>query len=581
MKGSPRAWDVARIRELALDAALAAGIFSLVWLPAPSGVAGTVFAGDLFYHWDHFMMAQAVAHLHGMALALDVYAPYGLGWPTLMSSLSPVLPLSHQNVIAFCAAFGGLYFASLYGLFRIAVPRRSLALAGTFMALGLGFFSPLLGDDGGAVSNWQWPSMIFVRAPFDVFFFIALLVHARTGRPAGAIAVGILAALSLVFETDTGLMIVGTYAVYWACTLLFRGRPQEAAAGEEGDRATSVLSTFALGLVGFGLVSIICFSFATHGRFLSEPIAFFGGWLGGLTNAVSVSARLFTAYAAENPSSLVLTFGMLGICLLAVVEVAMKSLHRRLDPMSLFLGCVGLYGAGRLVLFAWNSEAIRTRFIGISAAIILVVVVSRAVEAYGAGLRAGGAGLRVQLVLVACWLFALVSAVAVLSSPTFLHYPNVWKKALLVQQSSVPDSAMTYLFPDRREVALDLPMDTRIGHPIRVAIQEVKALVEAGEQVAVLDERKTIIYLHSGARPWSGDAAHFMNTWTREASQELRERFRETGPAYVLMQRGAPERSLTRDTWLELRMSLHPRYRVLKELPVFDLLVCDRCLQSD
>lgn len=575
-----RSWDGTRIRGFVFDAIVAAVVFSLVWLPTPSVVAGSVFVGDVFYHWDHFMMAQAVAHLHGMALALDVYAPYGLGWPTLMSSLSPILPLSHQNAIAFCAAFGGVYFAALFVLLRLAVPRRSLALAGTLIALWLGFFSPLLGQTGGEVSNWQWPSMIFVRAPFDVFFFIALLAHARTGRPAASIALGVLSALSLVFETDTGLMIVGTCVVYWTCTLLFRGRERGPSLGE-GAREAPVPSSFALGVVGFGIVLVVCFALATHGRFLSEPIAFFAGWLGGMTNAVSVSARLFTEYVADTPSSLPLTFGMLGICLMAVSEVAMKSLHRRLDAMTLVLGCVGLYGAGRLVLFAWNSEPIRTRFVGVAAAIILVVAISRVVEAYDARSGAGGTSPLRAFAPGACWLLVLVSAFAVFSSPTFGQYPNVWRESWRAGRFPVEGSERVYLFPDRREISLDVATDARFGHALRVAVREVKALVEAGEQVAVLDERKTIIYLHSGARPWSGDAAHFTNTWTRDASKALRDRFRETGPAYVLMQRSAPRRTLIRDTWLELRLSLHPRYRVAKQLPIFDLLVCDRCLESD
>jgi hypothetical protein len=93
----------------------------------------------------------------------------------------------------------------------------------------------------------------------------------------------------------------------------------------------------------------------------------------------------------------------------------------------------------------------------------------------------------------------------------------------------------------------------------------------------VLDPFKTYIYLEAGARPWTGDAALFMNTWTRAASTALVERFLETGPRYVLIRHVPIDNGLTLDTWTELREGLRSRYRVVEELPIFDLLFCETC----
>jgi hypothetical protein len=561
--------------DYTMDGLVAALIFSLVVLAAPSIAAGFVFTRDLFYHWNHFMMAQALAHQHGMALTLDVYSPYGLGWPTLMSSLSGILPLSHQNTIAFASVFCGVYFMGLYVLLRLVVTRRSLALAGTLFALWLGFFSPLFMQVPRVLSNWQWPSMLILRSPFDWTFFLALLIHARSGRPLASIVAGACAGLGLFFETDTGLMIVGTFVVYWVCALLFIDVRREGLA--EGD-AIGVAPlrparTLLLSVAAFVAVLVVGFVIATHGRFLSEPAAFLSGWLGGLTNTIDVSARLFNRFLADASwEVLALMFGSLGVCLFAVSETALKALHRRLDPTSLFLGCVGFYGAGRLVLFAWNTEPIRIRLAGVAVAIILSVALLRAIEALERRSRDSPGSPVARLLAFAPFVVLIVAGGLLLSSPTLDRYPNAWNLA----RRGLPEN-WVYLNREGREVLLDRRIDALFGDKLRPAVAKVRALTLAGERVAVLDSYKTYIYLATGTKPWTGDAALFMNTFTRQTSRDLVDRFSETGPPYVLIQRIPPTQDLIRDTWTELRESLRPRYRVVEELPYFDLLLCDTC----
>jgi hypothetical protein len=574
---APRRSVGSTLVQRSMDVWIACLIFSLVYLPMPSLVAGLVFSTDRFYHWDHFMMAPALAHLHGMALALDVYAPYGLGWPTLMSSLSGVLRLSHQNAIAFGAVYSGIYFSALYWLFRTAVGRRCLPLAGVLLSLWLGFFSPAFAQHAATQSNWQWPSMMLLRAPFDVFFFLALLVHARGGRALASVAAAALAGLSLFFETDTGLMIVGTFTIYWVGLLTF-GASSRGGGDEEVPSEGAIVRPERIGptlwssLAALLVVMILGLVLATHGRFVSQPLGVLALWLGGLTNAVSVSARLFTEYVAEAPMSLPPILAGLGLCLYVVGDAAMTALHRRLGPMSWFLGCLGFYGAGRLVLFAWNSEPIRARFVGFSAAIILVVLFSRALGRLDVWAARSTTPHAARLVALAPLATLLGTAGLLLSSPTFRDYPNVWQLI-----SAGPPAGGTFVLPDREEIWVTERIDRRIGLPLRAAADEIRRLSAEGNRVAVLDESKTFIYLESGTKPWRGDAAHFMNTWTLADAKERREDFRESGPPYVLMQRRPPRKKLTRDSWIAMRKSLHPRYRVAKELPFFDILWCESC----
>jgi hypothetical protein len=556
------------------DAAVALLLFSLVFLPDARRVAGLVFENDLFYHWDHFVMAQALAHRHGMALPLDVYAPYGLGWPTLVSGLAGAgLRLSHEGVIALAAAFLGLYYALFYGLLRVAVSSRLLALSGALLLLWLDFFSPLFVAFARVATPWQWPSMLALRAPFDGALFLALLVHARSRRPAAAVVAGALLAASLFFATDTGLMLVGVFVVYWSVLLLFGVGPDDGravAATSRDDlrpgRALGLaLAAFAV-VLGGGLLA------STHGRVLFEPAATLAAWIGGMTNAIGASARLFDAYLAAREPGLLLATGQLGVCLFAVVLTASRALHRRLDPTILVLGCVGLYGVGRLLFFAWNSEPLRTRLPAFATAILLTVGAARLLAAIERRLPSSREARAIDPRRLGSAAALLATAVLLLSSPTFAIYPNLWHAGAI--DDGVP---LAPLLPDRGEILVAAPVARTRGEGLRTAIEEVAALARAGEPVAVLDSTKTFIYVEADAAPWSGDAALFMNTWTLDEARDLVRRFEETGPAWVLVRREVPPGSLIRDTWMELRRSLARRYRTVKRLRSFDLLHCESC----
>jgi hypothetical protein len=177
-----------------------------------------------------------------------------------------------------------------------------------------------------------------------------------------------------------------------------------------------------------------------------------------------------------------------------------------------------------------------------------------------------------RLLAFAPFVVLILAGGLLLSSPTLDRYPNAWNLA----RRGLPEN-WVYLNREGREVLLDRRIDALFGDKLRPAVAKVRALTLAGERVAVLDSYKTYIYLATGTKPWTGDAALFMNTFTRQTSRELVDRFSETGPPYVLIQRIPPTHDLIRDTWTELRESLRPRYRVVEELPYFDLLLCDTC----
>ena len=547
-----------------VDLLACAGIVSAVYVPNAAFMAGRIFAADGFFHWNHFAVAPTLAYRSGLALGSDVYSQYGAGWPVLLAALGQLIPLSHQTILQAGVIYGCSYYLGLYALLRSAAPSRLLAAAGVLLALGTSLHSPLFAT-AGAYGIWQWPSLSPLRSPLDVWFLLLLLAHARSGRPVWSLGAGVLVGLALFLETDGGLLLAGTFAVYWVCLALSNLPVQR-----PGQSAALGALAAVLGLAaGLGVSS--------RGALFVEPVAFLGGWIGGVANssAGGVGAIHFNAFLRDNAQILPWFFAALGSCLLAVGHTLERVLHGRVRPLSLLAGCVGLYGAGKLTLFAWRSYPIRLVLVAVPIAILAVLTASALQQALQGRLAPGRssrwrarlaalnpAALPGLLVLALCaWLAA---------NPVFQRYPSVWSDAGKRQ-------GHFYLIPERREVAGVSARDRRQFGWIRDAIERVRELSAAGQTVAVLDELKTLIYLEAGVRPWHGDASFYMNTWTLEQQAALAARLEARRPDVVLIAAKRPSQAKVRDTREAFHRVLERHYRLTETLGLFEVWRCQGC----
>ena len=66
-------------------------------------------------------MAPAIGYLHGGALGTDVFAQYGVGWPTLHAALDSCWQLSYAHVFQVSLIYGCLYFIGIYVFLRLLV----------------------------------------------------------------------------------------------------------------------------------------------------------------------------------------------------------------------------------------------------------------------------------------------------------------------------------------------------------------------------------------------------------------------------------------------------------------------------
>jgi hypothetical protein len=531
---------------LAADAAIALAIGSLVFVPDVSILAGRVFANEIFFHWDHFAMGPALAWRHGAALATDVYAQYGTGLPVLLNAISPWVPLGHQNAIGLAMLHGCLHHVGVYALLRVAVEGRALAAGGTLAILATSIFSPLVAEQAERATIWQWPSLSVLRSPVDVWIFLVLFLHARRPTPTRAVAAGALAGLALWLETDTGIFLVGTLAVYGACRVVAAER------GGSLPRATTPAGlTVAAALAAGGLVLLAGLFAASRGTVVSEPGAFLSGWIGGVANssARGVGASAFAFFLRDHPGAFLAALAILGAAQFAVCDTGVRLLQGRATPNSVLAGCLGLYALGRLTLFVWRTVPIRLTL----AAIPIGVLVVLALAAWRRRLPP-----RVAPLVPAGLLLASLALLA--TSPSLGHYPNLgW---LAARGGAPPGLA---LFPERGEITGLPPRMAPAVAAIRAVIDEVRAL---DEPVAVLDPIKTLVYLEADEPPWRGDASTFLNTWTVEDQAALVAELERAGPPHVIL-RSVPSSPAVEDTWRVLARAVERHYVPARKLGVF------------
>ena len=85
---------------------------------------------------------------------------------------------------------GCIYFIGLYLLLRILLRDAVGAATGTLVAVYLQCFTGNLGKP-----LWVWPSSSVLRYVLDVWFFLALCLHARTRKMAWIAACGVVSGL--------------------------------------------------------------------------------------------------------------------------------------------------------------------------------------------------------------------------------------------------------------------------------------------------------------------------------------------------------------------------------------------------
>jgi hypothetical protein len=338
--GPARAWRPTRkhVRRV-VGAAAVALVVLLVYVPDCPHMASRAFLTDAFHHWNFFAMAPALAFRHGKALCTEAYSQYGVGWPMLFAALSHLTPLAYKTLICVGMLWACAYYSVLFFFLQSLTRSAIWPLVGVLLTLLVQLFS------GTDVPMWVFPSSTVLRSPVDVPLFFACLGFARRGNARLGTLVGVLAGAALLFNTETGLYLIGSLAFYLA--LLCR-LPSSAAAGH-------CLKPFAAwAALGAAAVLLPGLAWASRGS-LFQP-AFWAAWLEPLLTYARGFGALPIQEAIHDRCVYLLFFGILLCYAMGMHRSLDLARQRAVSPRHAIVGTVSLYGLGILLLFINRSE---------------------------------------------------------------------------------------------------------------------------------------------------------------------------------------------------------------------------------
>jgi hypothetical protein len=410
-EGTPEGDVQPRMRFSILDVVVPAFIFLVVYVRAWRQLSGRIFLRDGFFHWDFYAMGPALAFHHGKALGTDFYTMYGLGWPTFLGLLSRWVPLSYGRIIQIGTLYACVYFVGVYLLLRLLLGRPWLAAAGT----GVAMLQLVLGMGDEVI--WVVPSLTVLRWAFDVWCFIALVLHRKSGKRIWVVAVGALLGLAVLFSTDTGLYLAAAVAFYWFCTAW--GSPGRGPSLV--DVAWSVTAAVATLVAGMAV--------AARGTLLTS--SFWSGWLEPLRDYRGGFAQAPLATVPDRLS--VALFVILLFVYLAFAGHCMaKILYRRASSQDVLTGTFAVYGLMHLLHFLGRSMEIKSIRLALPLSFILAVVGGNVYKrAEDAARRKWGRRGHLRVVVPVLGLSMVVALVTLLAAPwpvlldPVKAYPNV------------------------------------------------------------------------------------------------------------------------------------------------------------
>jgi len=523
-------------------------VFVILVVGVPPGtwrhLAGQFFLIDRGLHLNFFVMGPALSFAHGKAFGTEIYSQYGIGWPLLASLPYRFSALTYGNLVGLEIVYGCVYYVALFCLLRRCFQEEIWAAIAVVLAIYWQIFSGMNSYE----TIWLAPSSTMMRHPMDVWFFLALVMHQRSGKICWAALAGLAGALGVFFETETGAYLLATFLIY---SVLQAG----VAAGERRAGGAKGWLLPPLAFYSAVIVALLPLLFyASRGTLFTR--AFWHGWIEALV--------MYAAYGvgalpiAEVPDAPLLTFMVMVSVYLAVFAYAsIKGLHGNASQGDALLATLAAYGLALLLLFVNRSHPFNLCHAAIPFAVVLTALMARCHKVLASPLRcsflpyamAGG------LVLL------------LLAKPQFQRYPSflaaIFTKAPTggLSLKSAP-ADLSGLPPDAEGLVREFNNITSVIH----------IFAPDGKGVAILDPYDTLIYYGANASPWSRYASLFHMALTKESLDGIRNELLIRSPSYVVIRGQNATRPLNWDfAWAPLYQAVTNRYVLRPTVDPFEI----------
>jgi hypothetical protein len=487
-----------------------APVFILLVVGVPPGrwryLAGQIFDAEGCHHLNFFVMGPALSFAHGKAFGTEIYSQYGIGWPLLATTLSRLAPLTYGNLVGMEIVYGCVYYTALFLLLRRCFQQELWAAFGVVLAIYWQTFSGVRPDQ----VIWQYPSSTMMRHPLDVWFFLALLRHQRSGTTFWAAVAGVAAGLGVFFETETGFYLLIAFIIY--CVLRAglatdQGRPT---GWKELVMPPVVCGAAAMATL---LPLLLC---ASRGTLFTS--AFAKGWLEALV--AYGSSGVGALPIAELPDAPLLFFAVMVITYLGVIAyTVLRGLHGDARGGEILLATLAAYGLAVLLLFISRSHPFNLCHAASPFAVLLTALLFRCQSVLPGPLQRSSLP----------WALAGGLALLLVTKPQFQSYPSLLGSAM---QSGSPAGLSLRTNPP--DVSGLPPEYESFVRDVQDTCSITETLAPDGKGVAVLDLYDTLLYSVAGACPWSRYAPLFDMALTQSALEGIRDDLIARSPKYVV-----------------------------------------------
>lgn len=485
-------------------------LFIILVVGVPPGrwryLAGQFFGTDGCHHLNFFIMGPALSFAHGKAFGTEIYSQYGIGWPLLASALSHFSVLTYGKLIGLEIVYGCVYYLAVFFLLRNCFKRELWAAFGVVLAIYWQMFSGMNSHE----LVWLFPSSTMMRHPMDVWFFLALVMHQRSGKIFWAVLAGFAGALGVFFETETGVYLLVTFLVY---TVLQAGLAtgERRAVGAKGWLLPPLAfySTAAVTLLPLLL-------YASRGA-LFTPV-FWHGWVEALVAYAGQGVGALPI--AELPDAPLIFFLLMVTLYLGVIGYAViRGWQQSAGKGTVLVATLAAYGLALLLLFVNRSHPYNLCHAMVPFAVVLTALMLQGYKVLERRLPHSSLP------------YALVGGLVLLllAKAEFQRYPSFLGSIF----TNTPSGGVS-LRSNPADIS-GLPQDyegfAREFQDISSAIQ---TLASDGKSVAILDLNDTLLYCAANASPWSRYASLFHMALTQQSLDGIRDDLIARSPKYVM-----------------------------------------------
>ena len=490
----------------------------LLWLPDPWRPVGDAFGWDRLFHWSYTVLGPTLGVLHGGTPGVDIVAHHGLGLPIGIASLAQLgLELTYAQLVRVQMIGAVLAFGLLAVLVRLLFGSILWASAALVMALGLQF------GGGWAAGTFAWwhPQLGFLRNPLEIVLLLAIVQHQRTGAGRWLVIAALLAATSLWWVTDTGLVNTLVLAVYVAVRAALASTHLAAALVRAAGAAVAVVGAVAVGFLVLTLATVG--AAALNPRFWSALAE--GPWLYG---SAGLYARAMDPFGLTTVH-LYLTPALYVAFAAGIVAMA---IHRRAPASAPLLLALAAWGLLLYQHFIRGSEPSYWFRHSLPWVLIVTYLLTHAASRLhtwlprraGPGTPAAG-GPALWLLLTGC----------VVLVGSFLSYPH----ALWGRERSAVECWSLAKAPwciDSSRARPDLPQPETVA----AGVAAIQRLVPADEPAAVISPLD-VLYLHLAERgPLWRHLPLDHQPPTPAAVERAVQRLTDRAPTYVFFDRAFP-----------------------------------------